>query len=308
MKKRAFYLIATAIIALAAFVACGERPGDEDKDPKIQITLEALAYFDVKIEVKGAGKMTIKWGDETAVEKHVISDTATYFRHSYKKSASYTISITGNISFLNCGANQITLLDVSKHPNMSSLDCSNNRLTNLDISKNTSLRYLNCSGNDLINLDVTHCPNMKELFCGGNRLERLEVGKHNLTKLHCSGNYITSLDLGYSTSLTELFCSRNKLTTLDVSWNSQLIVLDCSSNAADPDHRLSSLDLSRNSWLKNVGCSANGFSENALNALFGTLHDNATPKEYAIDVTGNPGSYLCDPTIAEAKGWKVFYR
>ena len=329
MKKRILYFIATAIIASAAWVSCQEKPDDEEdnNDPKIQITATVSAYFDLKLEMAGKGKMTIKWGDGTATETHMLSDTLKIFKHNYKKSASYTILITGDIIRLGCSTGNITYLDVSQHPGLIDLNCSNNRLTSLDVSKNTALLYLYCSGNILTNLDVSNITTLVNLFCGGNRLAHLDVSRHRylssldcsgnllthldvrengmLTSLNCSRNNITNLDLSRNSLLASLDCSINNLTNLDISRNPMLTHLDCSLNANASNSGLSSLDMSRNKMLQRLICRWNDFSDAALNALFETLHGDAFPVDNSVDIVGNPGTNLCDPSIAEYKGWKI---
>ena len=329
MKKRILYLIATAIIASAAWISCREKPDDEDdnNDPKIQITATASAYFDVRLEIAGRGKMTIKWGDGTAAETHILQDTATFFRHNYKKSGAYTIAITGDITYLNCSSCNVTDLDVSQHPGLTRLACSNNRLTNLNVSKNTALLYLDCNENNLTSLDISNNVALASLFCGGNRLTDLDVTNcESLIRLNCSGNLLTNLDVSKHRSLTELNCSKNSITNLDlsgnsllvslncsannltdinVSRNSMLVNLDCSLNADASNNRLSSLDMSRNRNLERLVCRMNGFSHVALDSLFKTLHGNAHPEDNSVDVTGNPGTNFCDPEIAKDKGWRV---
>ena len=46
------------------------------------------------------------------------------------------------LTYLYCGYNQLTSLDVSKNTALTSLICDNNQLTSLDVSKNTALTYL----------------------------------------------------------------------------------------------------------------------------------------------------------------------
>jgi len=309
MKKNILYLIIATIAASLVFVTCQEKPEEEDdtnNDPKIQITTSASANFGFKLEVAGTDMVTIKWGDGTAKEIHALSNIPSSYYHSYKKSGIYTITITGDIITLNCSASNAISLDVSQHPDLIRLECSNNRLTNLNISNNIALIYLDCSGNNLTNLDISNNLALASLFCGGNRLTNLEVSEHRaLMRLDCSGNRLTNLDVSQNYRLADLNCRNNNLTNLDVSWNFMLENLDCSLNAVSSDDRLSSLDVSNNSMLKILKCRLNGFSDVALNALFETLHNRANTKENFVDIVGNPGTNLCDPSIARSKGWTV---
>ena len=51
------------------------------------------------------------------------------------------------LTYLDCGSNQLTSLDVSKNTALTALYCNVNQLTSLDVSKNTALTWLSCDGN-----------------------------------------------------------------------------------------------------------------------------------------------------------------
>ena len=85
--------------------------------------------------------------------------------------------------------------------------------------------------------------------------------------------------MGNHPALTLLECNNNQLESLDVSGCTALWLLYCNNNLLDAD---------------------------ALNALFGTLHDNDVGQKY-VYIRNNPGWYDCDRSIAEAKGWYVYY-
>ena len=148
---------------------------------------------------------------------------------------------------LDCSVNQLTGLDVSKNRKLTDLDCSANELTALDVSHNTALTALSCYGNRLIALDVSHNTALQELDCSDNQLTALKVS-HNpaLEELNCYSNQLTALDVSHDAALAWLDCSDNQLTRLDVSHNEALEALDCS------DNRLTMLDLSANATLMDV--------------------------------------------------------
>ena len=94
------------------------------------------------------------------------------------------------LTALDCGYNQLTILDVSKNTALTELWCGENQLTILDVSKNTALTYLDCRQNQLTSLDVS---------------------KNNaLIFLYCFSNQLTSLDVSKNTDLEFLFCAQNK--------------------------------------------------------------------------------------------------
>jgi len=139
---------------------------------------------------------------------------------------------------------------------------------------------------------VTH------MVCQSFQITSMDVSKNTeLNSLSCQGNSITVLDVSKNTALTDLACGDNPLKSLDVSKNTALQGLDCVSN------QLTSLDVSKNTALTGLFCQDNQLTVNALNALFGTLHNNGGTKY--IYIKNNPGTATCDRSIAEKKGWKV---
>ena len=165
---------------------------------------------------------------------------------------SQTVTITGDVVFLECSSNQLTVLDVSKNSVLTLLDCSDNQLTALDVSQNTALTWLECKYNQLTTLDISHNTALTKLGCKDNQLTALDL-THNtaLTKLECYYNQLTTLDVSHNTALKELDCHNNQLTALDLSHNTALKKLDCHNN------QLTALDLSHNTALKKLDCHNN---------------------------------------------------
>ena len=121
--------------------------------------------------------------------------------------------------------------------------------------------------------------------------------------MHCEDNQITNLDVSKNTALTFLLCNKNIITGLNLKNNITLGSLSCRENL------ITDLDLGNNVMLHRVECSINDLSSTALNNLFKTLHgDKIKGTEKGIYVDRNPGSYLCDISIAETKGWSVTYK
>jgi len=98
------------------------------------------------------------------------------------------------------------------------LDCGNNQLTTLDVSNNMKLEKLDCQKNQLTALDVSNNTKLKQLVCFFNQLTALDVSKNTaLIGLFCQSNQLTTLDVSENTVLKYLYCRDNQLTTLDVS-------------------------------------------------------------------------------------------
>ena len=51
------------------------------------------------------------------------------------------------LTYLNCGSNKLTSLDVSQNTALKGLGCGRNKLTSLDVSGCTALTYLDCDDN-----------------------------------------------------------------------------------------------------------------------------------------------------------------
>ena len=189
------------------------------------------------------------------------------------KLTSRTVTIRGDVTFLDCSGNQLTALDVSRNTALEKLYCYNNQLTALDVSNNTALTTLDCSDNQLTALDVSKNTALTGLFCINNQLTTLDVSKNTvLTMLKCYENQLTALDVSQNTALEELWCSKNQLTALDVSkntelaylicWTNQLTALDVSQNTAliwlfCSENQLTTLDVSQNTALEKLDCSGN---------------------------------------------------
>ena len=101
-------------------------------------------------------------------------------------------------------------------------------------------------------------------------------------------------------NITHFYCNNNNLTNLDVSNNTALTYLDCYSN------QLTSLDVRNNTALTQLDCSSNQLSAAGLNALFEILPERIIPGGSTINISNNPGSATCDPSIATNRGWLVF--
>jgi len=80
------------------------------------------------------------------------------------------------------------------------LDCQANLLTNLDLTKNFQLTYLSCVGNRLANLDLKNNEKLTSLFCYANRLSgMLDLSNNpNLIELECFANQLKVLRINKS--------------------------------------------------------------------------------------------------------------
>ena len=139
------------------------------------------------------------------------------------------------LTYLNCGYNNLTTLDVSGCAALTELYCIWNRLTTLDVSGCTALMTLDCNRNNLTTLNVSGCAALTELDCSCNNLTTLNVsGCTALTTLNCNDSNLKTLDVSGCAALTGLYVANSygygKLTTLDVSGCTALTTLWCYGN------------------------------------------------------------------------------
>ena len=111
------------------------------------------------------------------------------------------------------------------------LECSANQLTILDVSKNVSLKRLGCGGNTLTSIDLSKNTMLKELSCRNNLITSLDLSQNcELEGLWCCENQLTSLDLSNCPMLRDLYCIQNNLRTLSVSGCEKLEQINCFKN------------------------------------------------------------------------------
>ncbi|MFC0777838.1 LamG-like jellyroll fold domain-containing protein [Flavobacterium sp. HJSW_4] len=157
-----------------------------------------------------------------------------------------------SLTYLHCGQNSLTTLNISKNTALTTLDCSSNRITSLDVSNNIALLTLSCYANQLTSLDIKANTALTKLDSGANQYTSLDVSSNTaLTFLGCNTSQLTSLDVSNNTALKLLDCRENKLTSLDVSKITTLTELYCQSN------QITDLNLSKNKVLEYVNCSKN---------------------------------------------------
>jgi hypothetical protein len=144
-----------------------------------------------------------------------------------------TLDLSGltSLTYLSCGYNSLTSLNISGLTALEQLNGNNiGDLISIDVSTNTALEFLDCQYNNLTSLDVSKNTALKTLFCGGNKMTYVDLSNNTaLNTLHCQNGKLTSLDVSNNTVLTGLNCTGNDLVWVNVT-GCPLKDLDCSWN------------------------------------------------------------------------------
>ena len=105
-----------------------------------------------------------------------------------------------------------SLRGVEHFTKLKKLYCGANKLTVLDVSSNTELVYLSCYDNQLTSLDLSKNTKLIELSCYTNQLTSLYIGSNsNLTRIDCANNQLTSINVSKLTKLQRLTCYFNNI-------------------------------------------------------------------------------------------------
>ncbi|AYN05666.1 T9SS type A sorting domain-containing protein [Flavobacterium sp. 140616W15] len=172
-------------------------------------------------------------------------------------SSSNITNLTGiedftSLTYLDCGSNKISNLDLTQNTVLTTLFCPKNDLEGLNLYKNTFLTYLDCNTNRLKGLNVYYLTALTYLNVSNNSLSNLNLFYNNaLTNLNCSYNKLTTLDITRNLALTTFNCSNNILRTLNVDKNSALVTFICNNN------KLENLEVTKNLALATFICNNN---------------------------------------------------
>jgi hypothetical protein len=155
------------------------------------------------------------------------------------------------LQYLNCSGMKLKELSLSKNTKLYSLRCDNNHLKKLDISHNSELKALICNHNELSEIDLSNNGKLVLLQLDYNNLNELILCNNpDLEQVWCSYNKIMNIKLSGCNKLKELYCWKNNLTTIDFSTNSELQIVDLSSN-----YDITELDISQNKKLVSLDIS-----------------------------------------------------
>lgn len=167
-------------------------------------------------------------------------------------SASNISSLTGieaftSLTYLNCGDNHLTSLNVAPILTLQELECNGNALTTLNVTANTSLRYLEAYANQLTTINVSQNTSLQYLGLDENELTTLDIGSNiGLKELYCGSNHLTTLDLSHNPGLQIFSAYGNNLSSINLTANTSLESLSMQLN------HLTSIDVSHLTLLKEL--------------------------------------------------------
>jgi Leucine-rich repeat (LRR) protein len=168
-----------------------------------------------------------------------------------------------SLTYLDCGNNALTSVDLTSNLNLETLYIDNNALTTLDLSQNTALIALNCDNNSFSSLDFTNNINLEYLSADDNSL-------------------LTSLDITGCTLIEELIIDDNNLSAIDLSTNLSLRLIDIDNN------NLTTIDFTNNILLEDIDVESNQLTSinisTLVNLVEADLQDNALT---AVDFSNN---------------------
>ncbi|MEO9849961.1 MAG: T9SS type A sorting domain-containing protein [Reichenbachiella sp.] len=127
----------------------------------------------------------IELGYDWGLDDYVITQNVSNIT-SFAVSNRNVQSLTGiedfmALTYLYCGGNQITHLDLSSNVNLDTLYSQGNQLTSLDLSANLALETLYCNANDLTSLTLSNNANLTRVRCDNNtNLLCIEVNQDQL--------------------------------------------------------------------------------------------------------------------------------
>ena len=221
------------------------------------ITLQTFDCFAQTVNIPDANfkaKLVANYAINTNHDGEIQSSEAAAYNGIMYVGNSSISDLTGIeaftvLTYLNCGYNQLTSLNLTSNTALKMLYCYYNQLTSLNLSANTALTALGCNNNQLTSLNLSANTALNTLWCSYNQLTSLNLSANTaLNYLWCNNNQLTNLNLVYNTALTELVCVGNQLTSLNLSANTVLTSLDCNGN------QLTSLNVSANTALDTLWC------------------------------------------------------
>lgn len=186
------------------------------------VTLTVTSGQQIKLNFRAAAPNTpVRIVSGNTVENITVGFdwyvTRHWFNTNYSVlSNSTTMTIYGDITWLDCTGNQANLTDVdpNNNPDLIYVKCSINSLTSINFNSLANLQFIDFANNSITNFDGTPFPNLLGISAYNNQLTSLNVSNNPLIELiYCDGNQLTSLDISNKPNLYRLDFYNNPLST-----------------------------------------------------------------------------------------------
>ena len=125
---------------------------------------------------------------------------------------SQTITITGNVTYIEAINDDLTKLDVSRCETLETIDCHDNALTSVDFSKNKKLIHVQLRENNLTEVKVSGATALEFFAADINRLTAMEFADNPaLKEIHVQFNQITDIDFSGAPALDFVNIAGNRI-------------------------------------------------------------------------------------------------
>ena len=220
---------------------------------------------------------------------------------------SQSISISGDITELDCNGQQLTAAHLKDLPNLSYVELHTNKLAQFTIQNCPAVEELYIEKNQLERFNLSHQKELTTLDCSGNGLLSLQLDDcPALSSLWCYRNRLSTLDVSAFPALSELMAHANRLTSLDLANNPKLKTLNVA------DNQLQELDFSATPLLMTVVCHTNAIRGEKMTSMMQSLPQreaNDKGKITIVDTNANNEENIClvsDVAIAKDKNWTCY--
>lgn len=301
-----------------AFFSLKELTGSETtplKSNEVTLHKSDIQNEEVNIALKTdlpiGAQIAINLGDSKGVVLTGVKEA--YQKGDYEEGrylytiTSQSISISGDITELDCNGQQLTAAHLKDLPNLSYVELHTNKLAQFTIQNCPAVEELYIEKNQLERLDLSHQKELTTLDCSGNGLLSLQLDDcPALSSLWCYRNRLSTLDVSAFPALSELMAHANRLTSLDLANNPKLKTLNVA------DNQLQELDFSATPLLMTVVCHTNAIRGEKMTSMMQSLPQreaNDKGKITIVDTNANNEENLClvsDVAIAKDKNWTCY--
>lgn len=198
---------------LLTLLLIGLLPLSQFAQEEISFVTTLPVNSEIRLEVNAKGNV------ETEGLKFLRSEQMQGITFSYYTILSQEIKLKGSILGLDCSAQKITQLDLSRASSLRTLFAYKNKLTSIDLGASTALDFVDLSYNELTSVKIPALPRLQRLALYNNQLAELSIGHCPLLSyLDIHGN---NLSQSVCEALPSLLPQRSQAGTLVAVDNTQ---------------------------------------------------------------------------------------